>query len=466
MNMRLRTSAALPVLGWALGIVAAGWLGAGQARAQEHSILISKTCAGPLAVGDNYDCTFTVSNSDGFPNDDIDILGISDTISTDPETVVTFGAALPAGVLSFEIVDAGGNTTCAVSGTLPCRICNTLTLGCPGAPDTTTDGFVQFRMIGPAAKATDGVPGALPNTRRVEDLVQVDNQDLCGVNNGFPETPGCPVREIDPQTSATIIEIEPPPRGELPNFKCYAAKFPPPFRSTRRPVTLLDQFGTTNATVLQPFEICNPVDKNGEGIDDPEAHLMCYKLRVTSRRVRHEVASYDQFGSEELRTGGSRVLCQPALKNNETCVPNPTGGPPRCELEPLQARLPHLNCYDARTEPETPPFESRQASLADQFESDPPAIATVVRTTQLCNPIQAKNDETLSVPTFSPEGYPFPVPPETPLELPIHYKCYSITEPAGFRGARVTVEDQFGTFNVRAGKATRLCEPAVKVRLD
>ena len=100
-------------------------------------------------------------------------------------------------------------------------------------------------------------------------------------------------------------------------FKCYAAKLNPSgasFRFVRESVDLEDQFGESSATLFAPFEFCNPVDKNGEGIEDPESHLMCYKLSSRSRPRSRTVLDRDQFGDEQLLVGGSVELCAPAIR--------------------------------------------------------------------------------------------------------------------------------------------------------
>jgi hypothetical protein len=64
-------------------------------------------------------------------------------------------------------------------------------------------------------------------------------------------------------------------RCVLDHFKCYSVR--PPSNIEGRTVTLQDEFLTTSSAVLTPVTLCAPVDKNGEGINDPSAHLICYK---------------------------------------------------------------------------------------------------------------------------------------------------------------------------------------------
>ncbi len=62
---------------------------------------------------------------------------------------------------------------------------------------------------------------------------------------------------------------------DLDHFKCYKAKS----RFPNKVVELVDQFGPATVIVQRPERLCNPVDKNGEGINDPTAHLTCYKAK-------------------------------------------------------------------------------------------------------------------------------------------------------------------------------------------
>ena len=80
------------------------------------------------------------------------------------------------------------------------------------------------------------------------------------------------------------------------HYKCYQTRqmgieFP------TQQVDLEDQFVTTSATVRRPHRFCNPVDKNGEGINDPTAHLMCYDISEP-RFERRIVKVENQFGEQ------------------------------------------------------------------------------------------------------------------------------------------------------------------------
>ena len=83
-------------------------------------------------------------------------------------------------------------------------------------------------------------------------------------------------------------------------------------------VQLEDQFGKSKAAAIRPYMLCNPVDKNGEGIADKENHLVCYQIQDDPtgefERVR-EVEVQNQFGRTTLWVGvPGETLCLPSKK--------------------------------------------------------------------------------------------------------------------------------------------------------
>ena len=95
----------------------------------------------------------------------------------------------------------------------------------------------------------------------------------------------------------------------LDHFKCYKAKGKPPNVA----VDLEDQFGIEpGVLVKRPTLFCNPVDKNGEGIRNPAAHLTCYKVKGDGEK-RHVVVR-NQFGEQTLEVKKPQILCVPSDK--------------------------------------------------------------------------------------------------------------------------------------------------------
>jgi hypothetical protein len=88
--------------------------------------------------------------------------------------------------------------------------------------------------------------------------------------------------------------------------------------------------------------------------------------------------------------------------------------------------------------------------LTDQFETKSTDLS---RSVFVCNPT-AKTFDSTTTGIVDPTG---------------HLKCYDADDSAGqprFTGRTVSVDDQFGTWDVRIGKVSHVCEPATKERLS
>ncbi len=63
--------------------------------------------------------------------------------------------------------------------------------------------------------------------------------------------------------------------------------------------------------------LCVPVDKNGEGIQNPVSHLTCYELEDIDDADEFEpldVAVNDQFGELILTVEDPKFVCVPSTK--------------------------------------------------------------------------------------------------------------------------------------------------------
>ena len=78
-------------------------------------------------------------------------------------------------------------------------------------------------------------------------------------------------------------------------------------------VSLVDQLHAFLADVKRPFRLCSPADKNGEGIIDPDVHLLCYRIRTRPRRptLTGPLFISNQLDDLELQVTGTRELCVP-----------------------------------------------------------------------------------------------------------------------------------------------------------
>jgi hypothetical protein len=106
------------------------------------------------------------------------------------------------------------------------------------------------------------------------------------------------------------------------HFKCYKAKDlkQPKFVATT--VGLNDQFGLIHDDdqfeLKKPFLVCNPTDKDGEGIINLNDHLTCYKVKGRDGKIdqsqRPKVEANNQFGVVQLELKKAFVVCVPSAK--------------------------------------------------------------------------------------------------------------------------------------------------------
>ncbi len=81
---------------------------------------------------------------------------------------------------------------------------------------------------------------------------------------------------------------------------------------------MADQFSEVAKVfdVKGPTRLCTPVDKDGEGIQNPYAHLMCYSVKRAKGEPRHQrmegIWVKDQFGAKQVDTHREEELCVPS----------------------------------------------------------------------------------------------------------------------------------------------------------
>ncbi len=205
---------------------------------------------------------------------------------------------------------------------------------------------------------------------------------------------------------------------------------------------------------------CNAVDKNGEGIIDPWAHLTCYKVRTPVSTIQPEVVSTDQFGQLNLKLKRQRTeLCVPsqevgqdsALEIQGGATFTPTATPTATSsatpsvtptftptAEPTSQSLDHFELYSVSQVPGTQRFDKRDVNLEDQFLDE---TVEVVRPTQLGVPTD-KNEEGIGDPDS-------------------HLTCYAIRAPQ-FDKREVQLQNQFGQLRLTLRRPNMLCVPSDK----
>lgn len=226
-----------------------------------------------------------------------------------------------------------------------------------------------------------------------------------------------------------------PVHAELDHFKCYQTKpTPGAARFTRHNVTLTDAFESVNSVATKSRAICNPVDKNGEGIGDPTAHLACFSTRDDrqAKFVQRDVQVTNQFGVQALRVIKPYQLCVAAEKG---IVPD--------EPTPSELNLDDFRCYKAKTKSGSAPVSGIVVQLADQFETRMAVVGPAIR---FCNPVDTGSG------IVDPDA---------------HLTCYKLTrvptdlEPAFVPKPITIVSDLLGELAVTARPLPHLCVPSL-----
>ena len=216
------------------------------------------------------------------------------------------------------------------------------------------------------------------------------------------------------------------PAAALDHFECYQTVRNAGTPKVALPASLVltDAFETVTATPKGSAAnfLCNPVNKNGGGIEDPTAHLACYKMGYVHQPVfkQRGVAVANQFEDTTVQV----------LRRGRLCVPTSVDGVPSATA------IDHFKCYAATAAPLATPAS---VNLADPLFGTRTGLATKV--VEYCQAV-------------SKNGEPVPVPGA-------HLTCYKLANLAPqFSPMAASVDNQFGTGQaVRARAIAELCVP-------
>ena len=218
-------------------------------------------------------------------------------------------------------------------------------------------------------------------------------------------------------------------------------------------VGLEDQFQSDTFTVEKRVALLTPVDKNGEGIANPETHLVAYRVKQfrpkgepkPDKRPVIDITVTDQFFPDGLIVDIDDVnkadrLLVPASKDLSE-VPDP--------LDPVNAD--HYLCYKVKPPEGTEFPKGGQVRLVDQFIEPGDKLFDIGKPRQLCNPASKEFPQGTVSEIQSPES---------------HLMCYSVKRAEGEPKHERTViylNDQFGpTEEWETRKEKELCLPAEK----
>ncbi len=245
------------------------------------------------------------------------------------------------------------------------------------------------------------------------------------------------------------------------SYKVKRTKGTPKFE--KQEVTLTDQFESDVLfEVKKSKELYNPADKNGEGIIDPDTHLVGYEIKRAKGEPKHEkqtnIQVDNQFGTIFVDTKKPDRLLVPSLKDLDIPIPD--------NDVPDEFPVDHFKCYKVKVKKkiceDDPAIKCRedadcqtgtcnlgfpkgiQASVVDQFNQQ--KLYDIKKPKRLCNPAD-KNGEGI----INPDA---------------HLMCYKVkpaeNEPKHIKVTGIHVNNQFGPEQLDTKKEAELCVPSTK----
>ncbi len=254
-----------------------------------------------------------------------------------------------------------------------------------------------------------------------------------------PSATATPTRTATPTGTATVTvtpTVTPtatptPAAAVIDHYKCYKApKSPGTAAFAAREVTVTDGVETKRTRVIKTTEFCNAVDKDGQGIQDPDAHLQCYQIKDAPGQARF-VPSTGTFDNE-LGAGQQLVVKQ----TKRLCVPAGSGG------VAAAASVDRLKCYTVKTPAGAPKLAGVTTALRDAFEQK---LAKVLEPESVCNAADVDGQAAVN--------------PAAQLHC---YKIKQAPGQTGFQKRTVQATNEFGNESLQAQKATLLCVPSTR----
>ncbi len=202
-----------------------------------------------------------------------------------------------------------------------------------------------------------------------------------------------------------------------------------------------DQFGALDITLVKPQLFCNPVNKNGEGVNNPTTHLTCYSRPLFSSWSPdpNQITAIDQFGewALDLRSRPSN-FCTPSLDITES-QQQTTSASSAALLALPATEIDDYDLYWAKRTPRTPKFERREVNLVDQWIDDD---------VELIQPMRFGTPSKQLGPRYR---Y---------INAEAKLTCYKIRNAGKFEKRDVAIENRFGRETLTVKKPYMLCLPS------
>jgi hypothetical protein len=323
--------------------------------ADVKSTAVCRAAAGTCDVAESCDGASDTCPPDGFAPALTTCRAAADTCDV-AEVCTGLSATCPPDVTAPDGTPCDDNSSCSTADECAGGVC----VGTPD-PDGCADDFLCYKVKGsftpvPNVRLVDQFEDVFVDVRKLRNLCTPADKNSEGVFDdtthlvaymitGSPGTPKFIRRtnllvenqlgslRVDaykrdlllvPSNKSLTGPTTPPsiPSINVDHYKCYKAKTTagtPRFVPTT--VTVTDQFiGVTpkTYTLKKLRHLCTPVDKNGEGIKNADAHLACYLAKAASGQPRHVrqtgVNTNNQFGPLVLGTVKESELCIPSTK--------------------------------------------------------------------------------------------------------------------------------------------------------
>jgi hypothetical protein len=178
------------------------------------------------------------------------------------------------------------------------------------------------RLCAPADKNDEGIVDPVPHLVGYETLRTpfVRQTNLAIVNQFGTTMIDLTRRDVLMVPSAKDLVSTPPPLPQptIDHFQCYRtkrAKGAPRF--VKLNVQVSDQLeGDTIITLVKPYRLCVPANKNDESPDSPNhpGLLLCYKSKSAVRFGTVDAHVRNQFGTDDLTLIHRRELCVPSAR--------------------------------------------------------------------------------------------------------------------------------------------------------
>src|SRR5262249_4920552 len=215
------------------------------------------------------------------------------------------------------------------------------------------------------------------------------------------------VGEVQPAWAATTTTTTLPP---LDHFECYELK---PGFFVNQSATVQDQFGMVTEMVRFPHTLCNPTNKNGEGIHDSTDHLAGHLVKAPKFTKRTNQTVTNQFGTAQIDVVRPDLLMVPTSKDGV----------------PIVTPIDHFQCYKVKRSKGTPKFATKTVTITNQFE--PNVTLTIVKPVRLCAPANKNNEDPLA------PGHPEHLVCYKTKGTPFGQQTHGITNQFGFEAVTV-----------------------------